>query len=518
MVWRSKPRIRPLVGSLAGAVVLCALLAGWAADGAVAKPDNATNEKRLDSTVRYLQNAQNMNGGFGLNAGEESNQDVSAWVAFALAAAGINPQDQRRPGGVDAYDYLADHAATALHEELCRPTICTTSLERELLVVDASGTSPDDFGGIDLVGELLARKLADGSFPFVPGGNGEVNDTIYAVLALSLVPGQATQEALASGVMWLLSAQNPDGSWPTLHPRAEGEGEVDMTGAAIEALNAPNLHVTELQKAEIEQAQAHAFGYLREAQLPDGGFPEFAGEGEANVASTAWAVQGMWSAAENPEDWLTSEGHEPLSYLETLQQPDGHIRYKASAEENGLWMTAQVAPAFAGQAQPIPAVPREVPSTPPSSGSGVLAGGGGNGAALFSRPQPQSKGETPGGVRLLAHRAKTRAGKHRRNPGAARTEPVATVTAEAPGAVRHANKRAAKRGRSPQAGGHDVKGIVIGGTSNASYRSALARGAPGLRSAAVGGEQGLSLAIALAATLLAFAGSLLERRRRQVVL
>ena len=113
----------------------------------------------------------------------------------------------------------------------------------------------------------------------------------------------------------------------------------------------------------------------------------------------------MWSAGETPGS--------PLGYLTSMQQEDGRIRYKASEEQNGVWMTAQVAPAFAGEWLPIPPVPLKEEQPSPASreagaggessqqGPGVITGGGGKGAPLFSRPQPQSQGRTPDGVRLL---------------------------------------------------------------------------------------------------------------------
>ncbi len=205
-------------------------------------------------------------------------------------------------------------------------------------------------------------------------------------------------------------------------------GESDMTGAAIEALNAAGLHNTE--------AQQKAIVYLHQVQEPDGGFPEFPSETESNSGSTAWVVQGIWAAGENPEAWTKGSGREPLDYLESMQQPDGHIRYRASEELNGVWMTAYTGPAYAGQPLPIPALlvtPNQ--STPPSpggqggessqSGSGVIAGGGGDGAPLFSRPQPRSKGHTPGGVQLLEREHDN--AKHHRNPGSPRKTPVVSV-------------------------------------------------------------------------------------------
>jgi prenyltransferase beta subunit len=466
-------------------LALCAVLASCSWGSALAAPKNSTNKGRLESTVRFLQSAQNPDGGFGGDLGGESNQDFSAWVTFALAADSINPQDQATDGGVDAYTYLTTHAAQALHEELCRPIVCTTSLERELLVADAAGASAHDYGGVDLVGELLARKLPDGSFPFVPGGQGEVNDTIYAILSLSLVWEPAAQSAVNAAVAWLLAAQNPDGSWSPQSSKTEA-GEVDMTGAALQALNAPG------QSARSEPQQK-ALEYLHEAQEQDGGFPERPGEGESNVASTAWAVQGLWAAGENPESWVKGAGREPLDYMQSLQQPDGHIRYRAREELNGVWMTAYVAPAFAGQPLPIspevdplrvdpvnPPPPSEASRTspnPPARGSaepgqggessqqggGVIAGGGGAGAPLFSRPQPQSRGKKPGGRRQLS----------------SSTHP-----------------RTTREGTT--AGGHEVKGVMIGAPGSVAAQNALEPGAPGLRGAGAGGNQTPWLAIGIA--------------------
>ncbi len=575
----------------AATLVLCAMLVSCLSAPALAAPNHPTNKGRLESTVRFLQNAQNPDGGFGGNLGGESNQDFSAWVTFALAADSINPQDQATGGGVDAYAYLTTHAAQALRQELCRPIICTTSLERELLVADAAGTSPHDYGGIDLSSELLARKLPDGSFPFVPGGHGEINDTIYAILSLSLVAEPAAQSAVKHATEWLIAAQNPDGSWSPQNAKTEA-GEVDMTGAALQALDAPG------QPAPGE-SQQKALKYLHQAQEPDGGFPERPGESESNVASTAWAVQGLWAAGENPENWVKGSGREPLDYMQSLQQPDGHIRYRAREELNGVWMTAYVAPAFAGQPLPIPPgvdplrvdpvnppPPNAGSTTPPAQGSaepgqggessqpggGVIAGNGGAGAPLFSRPQPQSGGEKPGGRRELRSthaRAAHKNTKQRRNPGARRLTTDSTVVAPAPeqssnhygtgagspakgvGAAASgaglstftANAKntqgpgsasagagsggsAGIRGLSATTGsvrqpdGQEVKGVLIGAPGGSDAQNALEPGAPGLHGAGAGGNQAPWPAIGIAGALLlsAFAGMQIERRRPELVL
>jgi hypothetical protein len=536
---------------------LCAVISLCGPCAAVASTPNPVNKARLESTVRYLQDVQDPEGGFG-NGGEPPSQDFSAWVAFALAADGVNPQDQAQPNGVDAYTFLLTHADRALPNEICKPVICTTAFERELLVVDAAGTNPHQFAGFDLVGEILARQLPDGSFPFVPGGQGEVNDTIFAILALSLIREPAAQAAVEHATGWLIAAQGLDGSWPAQRPKLE-RGEVDMTGAAIEALNAAGLHNTHAEQKAIE--------YLHKAQEPDGGFPEFPEEGESNVASTAWAVQGIWSTGGNAELWLKGSGLEPLSYMASLQQPDGHIKWRKSQDVNGVWMTAYVAPAFAGQALPVPPVPRAVKSDPvapstaaaPSAaagavetgngglsaqkGAGVIAGGGGRGAPLFSRPLAQSQGSTPGGARLLSgtpsHPARHNGKLHAlpKDRHARRSEPPTIMSASTGMAHRSDPKEQAPAahagshslngtlitGQAPKAqpaGGDLVKGVLIGAPGAIPEHEALEAGAPGLQSARAGGNQTPWLALAIATGLLlgALLGAQHESRRPQVIL
>jgi hypothetical protein len=505
-------------------------------------------QPNLEATVRYLQNAQHENGGFA-EPDTEPESDFSAWVTLALAAAGINPRDQSTAkqhwvGGHSAYTYLAEHA----HE-----ATLTTDFERELLVVDAAGTSPHDFGGGDLAGEILKRQIATGSnagaFSHQAGSQTPgVNDTIFAILALSPIHEPAVQEAVGRATQWLEAQQKCDGSWNWNYaPRigscnrkerrllpGEAGGEIDMTGAALEALNAVKHPDSEGQKL--------AFEYLREGEAANGGFMELLTESEPNVASTAWIVQAMWSAGINPETWLTRSGlatEEPLGYLTSTQQPDGHIRYRESEEVNGMWMTAYVTPAFTGNPLPIPEVPYvPLPLEPPVSeesgnggvsprpGSGVVAGGGGRIALLFSRPQPGSKGYTPGGSRQLEDRH-NRETEHRRNPGPARKAPVPTATTAGVHRAKQHDPTSHKgtggvalsgagAGGGGQSSGEDVKGVLIG----ASLDTALEPGAPGLHGAGAGDDETPwpAIGIGVAIALLALAGSQLERRRPQVIL
>lgn len=533
------------------ALALCGLLASAALGG----PPNSKREAPLDSTVRFLQDSQQASGGFA-QAGEPS-QGTSAWVALALAAAGINPRNQGRPCGTDAYAYLLTHFRESTASEA---QIATTAFERELLVVDAAGTDPHDFAGFDLANQVLERQLPNGAFPPVPGGEAQINTTVFAILALSPVAEPRAQAAIGEAAEWLLAQQKRDGGWHW-QPQAM-TSEVDMTAAAIEALSAAGPPG---DPAAFASAQGKAFEYLEEAQLPDGGFPALPlNQRESNVASTAWAVQGMWSAGRDPETWRTGSGlatEEPLDYLESMQQSDGHIRWARSSDPNGIWMTAYVAPAFAGQALPIPAATFSSASLPPcekggDGEAGVIAGGGGEGAPLFSRPKPQSKGRTPGGARIVHGKgshprdhggrrganAKQPSGTENTEPGgtgARQEEATAVSPATGPGGGAgpggHGNEGGgenagtgsssregepplpahdAARNAAAESGGHEVSGVVIGDAGSPQGGN-TAFGAPGLHSAATGGAQELGVAagIGVAALLAGLGGARLERRR-----
>ncbi len=521
MAWPSNARASSgLPWPWALSLALGALVIACMAVPAVAAPDNEVNTKRLDSTVRFLESAQNGDGGFNANAdaGEASNTELSAWAAIALATAGINPQNQSRPGGASAFDYLSEHAAELR---------ATTDFERVLLVVDAAGTSPQDFGGVNLVQAILHRQLPQGGFAHEEGeGTPGVNDTIFAIIALSPIREPGVQEAIGSAVEWLEHAQNSaDGSW-SLTPGAEGN--VDMTAAAIEALNAAGVHNSAVQ--------IKAFEYLHAAQDPDGGFPEYKSKPESDSASTSWTVQAIWSAGENPETWTQhSSGKEPLDYLESLQRENGSILWKAGSDENPVWMTAYAAPAFAGEPLPPPFVPLQVSSSAaPASGGGVIAGGGGDGAPLFSRPQPQSVGDTPGGARLL-HAAKRHAGstssRRDREPSlrpATDALAIAASGASEPTASNQHHPQHKPRarvtatshagaGKSSSGSGGAVTGLVIDASDDT---PAAQSGAPGLRSAGTDEKPTQWMAIVLAGLIVALilAGSLLERRRPEVIL
>ena len=347
---------------------------------------------------------QNADGGFGGSVGAPSDPLFSAWVTIALAAGGVNPRDQKLPGGSDVYTYVTRHAGALTK---------TTDFERAALVAVAAGTSPRDFGGRDLVRTILERQLDDGAFPFDPNGStGYVNATAFAILPLSTLHERPVDAALRRGADWLLSVQDPSGAWGY----APGtELSSDTTAGVIEALHA-------IGRTGTAQEQ-RAWDYIRALQNPDGGFGFNAALPESNSASTSWVVQAMWAAGIDPARFAPGKGS-PLDYLASMQQPDGAIRWKASDDLNSIWMTAYAAPAYGG---------RQLPVTPVARAVHVVASAQQTTAV---RRQPHRRRPRRGSGRLL--RAARRGDRRRRR---ARRRAVQPPAAAEPG--RRRRRRAA---------------------------------------------------------------------------
>ena len=221
-------------------------------------------------------------------------------------------------------------------------------------------------------------------------------------------------------------------------------------------------------------------------------------------------VQGLWAAGEDPRAWRTQASADPLSYLAALQRSDGSIGWTATNDFNSLWMTAQAGPALAGRPYPLPPVPRQVkaPRREPTAeapaagrlpispdrghggtgvvrGTGVIAGGGGRGAPLYSAPQPQSGGSTPGGSRQVTE------------PSAAPAIPPVPVSGAGTPEAGSGYPDAASS-RPGSGAGATVEGILVGSSSRGAA-------APGLFDADRGGRPDAGIVLALLGALAAAA-------------
>jgi Prenyltransferase and squalene oxidase repeat len=299
----------------AGAALAVVLAAGLATAGPA---EGSTSGQAL----RYLERAQNRDGGFGAGVGQRSNGLYSGWAGLGLAAARRNPAAVQRRRGRTLLHYVRRHA---------RSLTDVGDVERTVLVLAAAGSSPRRFGGRNLVAELRRRRRGDGSW------EGLVNHTAFGVLALRA----AGERALASSASFLQAAQNGDGGFGFT---ARATSDVDDTGAVLQALAAAGRGSG--------GAARRAVAFLRDAESRDGGFGQMAGR-PSNAQSTAWAVQGLVAAGAGG-----GAVNRALAYLKGLQRRDGSIGYSGTSRQTPVWVTAQALAALRRKPFPLPAVPR----------------------------------------------------------------------------------------------------------------------------------------------------------------
>jgi energy-coupling factor transport system substrate-specific component len=286
----------------------------------------AASAAGLGRELSYLLGAQNAGGGFGGAPSQHSSELYTAWAAMGLASAGRNPASVRR-GGSSVLDALRGEAATLSG---------LGDAERTVLAARACGASAYSFAGRDLVAEVLGARAGDHSFA------DQVNLTAFAIFALRAVGHSPQYGAIREAAGWIERQQNADGGFGF-----GGRGsasDVDDTGAAIQALAAAG--------ARDRRALGAAIGYLTRSQNLDGGFPQRYG-GESNAQSTAWAVQGLIAGGRAPAAVRRRGSRSPIGYLQSLQAPDGSIRYSRTSAQTPVWVTAQALIALAGRAFPV---------------------------------------------------------------------------------------------------------------------------------------------------------------------
>jgi energy-coupling factor transport system substrate-specific component len=313
-------------GALLAVVMAGIGLSGILSATAIADEAGASGVR---SGVRYIERAQNSDGGFGGTPGQRSNELVTGWALLGLEAAGRHPLDVRRSGR-SPFDFIRPRTRAG----------DTGELERTILAVRGAGLSARRFAGQNLVARLLSHQRRDGSFERL------VNLTSFGVLALRAGGYGPRSRAVRRASGWLARRQNRDGGFSVA---GGGTSDVDDTGAAIQA-----LVVSGRGKG---RRVRRALTYLRRAHNPDGGFGQFS-RSRSNAQSTAWAVQGLIAAGANPGRFGRKGRRSPIRYLRSLQQRNGSFRYSRTSAQTPVWVTAQVIVALERQTFPLRPVRR----------------------------------------------------------------------------------------------------------------------------------------------------------------
>ena len=301
--------------------------------------------------IAFILANQTPDGGFtepGRTAGADS---TTAWCIMALRAGGVDPR-QAVQGGRSPLDFLATQAGNWRS---------VTDYERTLLAVAAAGENVRSFGGVDLLAAVQSSQRAGGNI------GDAINSNAFGILSYSAA-GAAVP---AGAVDWQVRNQNGDGGWGN-NPGAASNP--DMTAASVMALRAAGVSPGD---ASIQSA----LGYLRSIQNGDGGF-SFQ-PGSSDVSATAWCVQAIIAAGQDPAgaEW-SKNGNTPLGFVASMQASDGRFLWMQGTDKNPVWTTAYAVCALAGKPYPIGI---SYPSAPPG---GQSSGGGGSEVEAEPPPAP----------------------------------------------------------------------------------------------------------------------------------
>jgi energy-coupling factor transport system substrate-specific component len=353
------PPVAPggLTPGLRGGTVAALLVAVLALGALAPTPASASEVSRA---AGWLVAQQNADGGFPSSPGEDSGAEITCWAMLGLEAAGKNPLDVARAGETPV-DFLR-----AELDQLRSPG----DLARTILALEGTGVDPHGFGGQNLVSELLAKRRKDGSFEGWP------NSTAFAVIALR---SAGATGGLQKSLAWLNEVQNDDGGWGDT-PGSPSTS--DGTGAVLQAL------------ARGSKPSHRGLVYLGQVQRKGGGFP-LGGNGEVNSQSTAWAIQGILAAGEDPGSFRRGGASAP-DYLSARQASDGHYRYSKSSDQTPVWVTGEALVAAANKYFPIAAPPRE-PSPPQISSSSPASSFGGINPSDLPVPASEPSSVSPTG-------------------------------------------------------------------------------------------------------------------------
>jgi prenyltransferase beta subunit len=284
--------------------------------------------------LQWLRSQQAVDGSFGGNVG------ATLDTLLAGAVAGDRISGWRLPGGASAWGYVRKGATAFVNREES-----PASAGKLALTAAAAGLDPHSFAGQNLV-VAMSRVYTPTTGAF---GNSNWDQ------AFNMLGWRAAGETIPITATRLLAQRaNADGGWGWT---ASSESDVDSTALAVQALLAAGEPIT-------SSAVISGLAYMRVSQNPDGGFPytpESATDTSSNANSTAFAVQAILAAGQDPLSaaWTTAvSATTPISFLLGQQQADGGFAFTTAPAND--FATRQVVPALLGKTLLIhsPAVAR----------------------------------------------------------------------------------------------------------------------------------------------------------------
>ena len=286
-----------------------------ATGAAMAGPSDDAAAKAL----AWLATQQNADGGFSDGFAPGSSVGATADAILAAASAGQDASTWKK-NGRSPLDFLQSRAGQMTK---------SGELGKTIMAVAATGASPHNFGGIDLVARLNALHKSGGY-------GGTLYEDTLAVLAL-VNAGQSVPDDV---IAHILAAQTKDGAWAFTGDTSAGAGDTNTTALVVQALIATGHR----------EAIGRALDYFRRTQNADAGWPyqmpsAYGTETDAN--STANVIQALIAAGESLGDWSQGGQSDPPGALIRLQDSQtGAFNYQASAPGANVLATIQAIPAL----------------------------------------------------------------------------------------------------------------------------------------------------------------------------
>ncbi|MGB9886522.1 MAG: stalk domain-containing protein [Moorellales bacterium] len=264
-------------------LLMLVLIAAWPVPARAATELN----RALEGAKTYLLNLEKTKG------------SLSSWSYVALAVSGA----PLNAAGVESALATLDGKETTTRALL-------------ILTLLAAGQDPYHYRGANPVAELAAAQLDSGKFAdhLEEGGEKLVNAHLWAVLALRAAGTTPNRPEAAR--QWLLRHQHADGAfhWDALATAPD----VDTTGMAMMTLAA-------LGETPESPAVQKAVAYLRQAQLPDGGFASWGAENAESCSAVILGLVALGLDPRGPD--FTRPGGDPVSALLRFQLPDGAFEH-----------------------------------------------------------------------------------------------------------------------------------------------------------------------------------------------
>jgi prenyltransferase beta subunit len=283
----------------------------------LAQDDDSPTAKAIE----YLKTVQSEDGGFSNGWVPESDLATTADVLVAIVATVEGTEEDSLPDDVqNEVENLIAFMDIQVSED---KATFTGSIAKVVTALAAAGLDPADFGGHDLIEDLLATQTEEGLF-----GAGAF-DHCLAVIALQ----NASVELPEGTVEALTAARNEDGGWGFMAGEAS---DTNTTGLCLQAL----------ALTDSSDAVEAGLAYLEAIQNDDAGWPyqspsDFGTDSDSN--STALVIQALIASGEDLAEW-----NNPQDWLLTMQNDSGSFSFVAAMPDDNVLATIAVIPALEG--------------------------------------------------------------------------------------------------------------------------------------------------------------------------